>query len=408
MIALTRDEVDHELDRLVADSDAIAQSLVEMDGHAGHRLLRDAALSGTTARRWAKTSTAMATLWEQFATYRALVERAREIRARRTRPSDDDLAELTTMLSGQVVELDSEHVPIERRGLTGPAVVTERITVDELLRRMKETFATVIGTLAAAEATWSGAIGRLDQLTGQLRAVSILVESVASGDNAITSRLDRLRHDLEDARERVVTDPLSVGADDPLPRLSTELAAMEKQLAELSAVRDTFDARLAALDGVCADIEAAEATARQTWAAVVQKIANPGLPAPVSTGSARLRTEIDALTRGRDAGRWVELATEADRLDRAAAGTLDDIRRSLLAIGGLLDRRAELRGRLEAFQVKAARLGFAEDRGLQQLHSAAHSLLFTAPCDLPAATRALNRYQQALQERERPPEEATR
>jgi hypothetical protein len=71
------------------------------------------------------------------------------------------------------------------------------------------------------------------------------------------------------------------------------------------------------------------------------------------------------------------------------------------AITGLLDRRAELRGRLEAYQVKAARLGHAEDAELSGLHDEAHEILFTAPCDLPAATRALNRYRQAIQDRTR-------
>lgn len=408
MSALTREQVDHELDRLVADSDTIAQSLVEMDGHPGHRLLRGAALTGLTERRWAETSTAMAALWDQFGTYRGLVDQAREIRARRSRPNDDDLTELSALLTGRVVELNSEHIPIERRGLTGPSVVTERITMDELLMRMKQSFANVIEVLASAESAWSAAIGRLDPLTEQLRSVSILVESVAAGDQASVNRLDRVRTNLDDARERVVTDPLSVAGTDPLAGLETELAALRERLAESAAVRDTFDARLGALDQVCADIEAAEATARQTWTAVVEKIANPGLPAPTDTGSTRLRAELTALAGRRDTGRWTELATDADRLDRLAASTLDGVRRSVRAIGGLLDRRAELRGRLEAFQVKAARLGHAEDLALQELHNAAHKLLFTAPCDLPAATRALNRYQQALQDRERPPEEATR
>ena len=47
-----------------------------MDAHPGHQLLRSSTLSGPTAERWAETSAAMATLWEQFATYRGLVDRA--------------------------------------------------------------------------------------------------------------------------------------------------------------------------------------------------------------------------------------------------------------------------------------------------------------------------------------------
>jgi hypothetical protein len=228
----------------------------------------------------------------------------------------------------------------------------------------------------------------------------------------VTASVDRLRRDLESARELVLTDILTVAAADPLPDVSTRLAALRTRLSELAALRDSFDARLAGLADVLSDIEATEATARQTYAAVVEKIANPGVPAPDGDGSVRLRSRVEALRAKADAGDWAALAAEVDELDRAAAETLDGARRSLRTVGGLLDRRAELRGRLEAYRVKAARLGYGEDLELERMHQHAQELLFTAPCDLPAATRALNRYQQGLQDRERPPrppsEEGTR
>src|SRR5690606_36346842 len=56
---------------------------------------------------------------------------------------------------------------------------------------------------------------------------------------------------------------------------------------------------------------------------------------------------------------------------------------------GLLDRRAELRGRLEAYRAKAARLGKDEDERLAALYGAARDVLWTAPCDLRAATGAV-------------------
>jgi hypothetical protein len=154
-------------------------------------------------------------------------------------------------------------------------------------------------------------------------------------------------------------------------------------------------------------VEAAEATARQTYAAVVEKIAAPGLPEPTDRGSATLRTRLQRLVSRQDTAGWAALARESDELDRLAATTLDAARTSLRAITGLLDRRAELRGRLEAYQVKAARLGHSEDADLSGLHDDAHRLLFTAPCDLAAATRALNRYRQAIQDRTQPREEGT-
>ncbi|WP_431441293.1 hypothetical protein, partial [Actinophytocola sp.] len=316
MALLSREEADRALDRLGADSDRIATSLVEMDGHPGHQLLRGATLSGETARRWTETSAAMATLWEQFATYRGMVDQAREVRARRSRPGDEELAELTELLSEPVVELDSEQVPIERRGLTGPAATVQRITLDELLDRMNQTFASVTGVLATAESAWSAAIGRLDPLEREVHDVSVLAESVAAADRGVAGSVDRLRRELESAREMLLTDVLTMAATDPLPGISTRLGELRTRLTELAALRDSFDGRLADLDRMLSDVEATEMTAAQTYTAVVEKIANPGLPEPTAEGSARLRSRIEALAGRRDAGDWSGLAAEVDELDR--------------------------------------------------------------------------------------------
>ena len=64
--------------------------------------------------------------------------------------------------------------------------------------------------------------------------------------------------------------------------------------------------------------------------------------------------------------------------------------------GALLDRREELRGLLDAYQARAARLGGAEDTDLDARYARARELLWTAPCDLSAATAAVTGYQQAV------------
>lgn len=400
-IVLTRDEIDRALAQVEADSERIAESLVEMDAHPGHRLLRDTALSGVTAQRWAEARTAMETLWEQYTTYGALVSRAREVRSRRSKPGDEEIEELTHILGGPVVELDSEAIPIERRGLTGPAQVTERITMAELLSRMRQAFDMVTGVLAAAESAWSNAIGRLDPLDKRMRDVSILAESVGEGDFA------SLKADLDTARELVLTDMLAPRTGDAIPEIERRLTELEARLREYARVRDGFATRLTALQGVLSDVEAAEATARQTYDTVLDKIASPGLAEPTDQGSSALRGRLQRLRSRMDTAGWATLARETDELDRFAASTLDAARMSLRAMTGLLDRRAELRGRLEAYEVKAARLGHAEDDDLSRLHDEAHEILFTAPCDLPAATRALNRYRQTIQDRTQPHKEGT-
>jgi hypothetical protein len=85
-----------------------------------------------------------------------------------------------------------------------------------------------------------------------------------------------------------------------------------------------------------------------------------------------------------------------NELERAVNRAVADAQTVLTTIIGLLDRRSELRGRLDAYCAKAARLGHAEDAELGALHREAHELLFTTPCDLRASTVAVARYQHAV------------
>jgi hypothetical protein len=390
---LDREEADRALNRLAAESDRIAEALVAMDGHAGHELLRTATLTGVSKERWAATSTAMSTLWEQFEAYRALLDRARAVRARRSRPGPAELDELTELLTRPVVELNKEQVPIERRSLTGPALSAERITLSELVTRMKATFTTVTAVLAEADGAVSGTLRRIDPLEAELRAVTALAGSVGHD----LAALHRIRDRIIEARHLVAADPLGLAGSDPLSGAETELAGVREAVAGLVAVRDSFDQRVAALSATLGEIEAAVARARAADAEVRAKIANAGLAA-IGDPAPALRTRLAGLAELRRTAGWPRLAGELGRLDRDAAAALAEARDQLAARAGLFDRRAELRGRLDAYRAKAAKQGRAEELPLAALHGAAQDLLYTAPCDLAAATRAVNRYQQAVQE----------
>jgi chromosome segregation ATPase len=99
----------------------------------------------------------------------------------------------------------------------------------------------------------------------------------------------------------------------------------------------------------------------------------------------------------RAAGRWTRLAAELDALDRDLADATAQFRDAERRMAGLLDRRGELRGLLDAYQAKAARLGAVED--LASLHDQARDLLWTAPCDLDVAEQAVQRYQHEVNTR---------
>jgi chromosome segregation ATPase len=395
---LDREAADRALERLGDECDRIAEALVAMDGHPGHQLLRGASLTGLTHTRWVETSTAMATLWEQFDAYRTLLDRAREVRARRSRPGQEELDELTELLTGKVVELNREQLPIERRSLTGPAQNVERITLTALVTKMKDAYATVTAVLAEADTAWTNALTRLDPLENELRSALAAAESVGTGK---LDELNTIRERLAEAREQAMTDPLALTGNDPLTSIETELARLKSELAVLATTRDSVNDRIARIADALSQIEATQREAGNATAVVIAKIANPNLPALHDlTPPLRARlTNLQPLINHAD---WPRLAQELDQLDQATAQAKYEARAQLAVRTGLLDRRAELRGRLDAYRAKAARHGRAEDLELGALHTRAYELLYTAPCDLAAATRAVNRYQQAVTHQEGP------
>jgi hypothetical protein len=95
-------------------------------------------------------------------------------------------------------------------------------------------------------------------------------------------------------------------------------------------------------------------------------------------------------------GRLLRRAEELAGLERSVRQALERAGELRGAAEGLIARRDELRGRLDAYRAKAARSGFAEEAGLTDRYQAAHDLLYTAPCRLAAATQAVHAYQQAL------------
>ncbi len=388
----SREDVERSLARLQADVGRIADALLEMDGHPGHVLLRDAVLTGDTRRRWAQTQTTMTTLWGRYTTLREILDRALAVRARRSRPGEAELAELTDLLAGPVVELDAHHVPIERRGLTGVSVVYESVTLTDLVARMQTEFDAVIAVLVAAHTTWREAVDRLDAAVTALREVTALAAASDAGTGPPTA----LSAALSRVREATLADILAPTATAALADVERRIGALRTDLSRTAEARAAFADRVAELERIVTVLESAEAQAETAYATVLRTIADPGVPAPDGGGSDRLRARLAELLAGRQAAGWDATAAAAAALERLATETLAATAASVHVSTGLLDRRAELRGRLDAYEAKAARIGRAEDTELSRLRHEARRLLYTAPSDLAAATRAVNAYRRAV------------
>ncbi|RJL34598.1 hypothetical protein D5H75_05865 [Bailinhaonella thermotolerans] len=386
------------------DRERISTRLLELNDHLAHRLLKGGALTGVTERRWREADAAITTLWRLFDAYQTVLDRAEELCA--GRPGPEELEELTFLITGPSVKTPREDLPLERAGLLGDA--GEHVTLAGALTRMSAAFDTATAVVAAADAAWSGLLPRLEaaeKAWQEARAhLAALVPPGAGappyGETPEIGRARRLERELDAARALVRGDPLSLVRDghadtSGLDRLTGEIGALRAVLAEAVRLREGYGERRRELGGRVDEVAVAEEEAAALRARVVGRIANVS-PPEVPRLSAALRERLAALDSLRERGRWAELARRAGELERSADDALRRVRAVRDSAGGLLDRRDELRGRLGAYRAKAARLGYAEDLRVSELHRRAHDLLWTAPCDLRAATAALAEYRRAL------------
>jgi ABC-type transporter Mla subunit MlaD len=409
---MTRDQVDQALAALGPAYDRIAAAMFALDNHAGLAFLRGKGLTGTTGQVSRDVQGLMSMLWAQFEALRQRLERAKDVRAARSRPGDEELAVLRRLLAEPVVPLGGDGFPLD--GVDTPPATptaslasldrsdaTRRVTLAELAQGLERAGTDLADLLSEVDGAVSSLTGRLATLTDALaRAEALAADRERDGE---ADRLTRLAAELVEVREQGLADPIEVSrggahaaaVEQRLSRLGADIDAARARLDELARVRDDYPRRLAGLRDAVAAVAAAEAEAGQAYEVVRAKIADPGLPrVPGAAGALSGRLSgLDALAA---AGRWPELVDQLSALERMAGEARAYARRLRTAADGLLDRRTELRGRLDAYRAKTARLGHGEHTELSTLHKEAHGLLYTSPCDLPAATRAVFRYQQAL------------
>lgn len=388
---MTREDADQALATLASGYERIATAMYAIDSHPGLAFLKTGTLSGRTLAARRDTQARIDVLWAQFGALRGLLEAAKTVRAQRSRPGGDELAELTRLLHDPVVELDAGGMPLD-----GSAVApSEWLRLGELVHRMAAWCAEVTALLARVETATTEVNAQLAPVADTLTQLRRLADELGA-EQEIAAAAEA---QLAVLSERALGDPLGTvagnGVDSGLQRLATDIGAARARLATTARLRDEFPARVAALRRSLDELAGAEAATARSYAVVAAKIANPGLP-PVPDTAGRLRPLL-ATVEGR-AEAWVRRARALAALeaDVAAAALRTDQLRA--AADGLIDRRGELRGRLDAYRAKAARLGYAEHPELSTLHRVAHDLLWTSPCDLAAATRAIASYQRSLAE----------
>lgn len=381
----------------VAQRDAVQANLLELDRSFGKQLLAGASLTGQTGLRWDAASTTLADLWETFTVYSTVVDRIAELAQGGRRMSQKDLTELTELLTGRPVQLTTAPAPLARRDLADTG--RQNLTVAAAVAAMRSAFSEVTEVTAAAEGVWTDVAGRLDSVGTQLTAVRNTVAGLGAagvGDDALAARLSAAVAELESQRTVVNSDPLTLWHDGradtrAVDRLAGEVSALTTEIAGLDRLRQEARDRIEQLRAAADAAKAARTDMAAVWQRAAARITGvPPLP-PESP-----EPPLAALTALAAAGHWPQLQAELDKCGSALAAARTQTRDTERSLASLLSHRDELRGLLDAYKAKAARLGSAEDTDLAARYDHAHDLLWTAPCDLTAAAEAVTGYQRAI------------
>lgn len=388
------DENDRELERLREASERVAANLVELEIDSSRQLVEASTLTGESAERWSAASAALTELWEWRGLLERFIERAQELRR-----SPRHGTELRELLTGESIELSCSPVPLAERDLLGSAEVSVRCTADELLERMSRAFDGVKAVVAEIGRAWETLTPRLTTARATLEQAQALAASLDEPARADLARAADLVSRLTAALR---ADPLSVAAAD-VDGLSDSLEAIRRELDAAVALRGALDASLADSAALVAQLRAAVDEARAAHEELLIKIAVPTAPAAPEL-PADMDGQLEQITALARSGAWHDARRRLDRWTTDAHERLDEARRIVRANQAPIDARNQLRALLEAYQVKAGRLGAVEDPELERIHAQAHQALHTAPSDLAFAARLVRRYQEILNATQPAPE----
>ncbi|WP_329409521.1 hypothetical protein OG563_44165 [Nocardia vinacea] len=387
MQLLTLAEIDAELATRTIEFDAITATLLELDKHPGHTLLQRFPPTGVTEQRWLPVRAALALMWEDYSRLQIILDSARKVRGTRARLDDGERAELTRLLRGRPYEAARTPIPMAQRSLTGPAEEVLFVGLADTVDRMRATFPEIAEFFDAIDAVNTRVMSGLAPLQDTL-------DKAGAAGGEIT-QLRAIGDGIAELLSRSATDPLALTVpeiDARIAELSGELRQVATIIAELDAVAADWAEAVAETRRRLAVLRATRARAAEARVRVEAKILAGPLPV-YEDNTAALEAELDTLSA--KSGTAAELVRLRTRIADATAGaaTVQELAQ------GLLDRRSELRGRLAAYQAKAARLGVSEDRDVLASNQIAAGLLARRPCDLAAVTRAVADFQQIIGEK---------
>jgi len=396
------EEIDGTMQRLGEAADLISANLLEIEADPNRKLLEAAALGGESAKRWAEASATLTQLWEWYGLLAALLERAQKLRGKRARLSSSQLAKLSDLLEGPSIQFSSQHVPLDQRDLLGGSQAQLRCTPTELLAHMSRAFDETKATIAAFDRVWSTFGPRLRAVEGQFRESRELARALGDSE---PPELERARARLAELSKTMSNDSLSVSAAQ-IDSLESSVDAIRRDLGGLDEVRREFSPLLEGARSLLAELRQSVREGEEAYAEVLAKIAAPTVPEPLALDGL-FEAQLDDVAEISASGAWREARAALKQWTLRAQSLLDQARRITAENRAPIEERNQLRGRLDAYQAKAAKLLLIENLEVAKAFDQAHEALYAAPTDLARAAELVRCYQQALEEKSAGEEKAT-
>lgn len=366
-------------------AERISANLVDLEIDSGRQMLEGTRLQGESAARWSTASATLTELWRRHALLESLLTRADELR--RSRRSD----QLDSLLRGRSIELGSHDLPLAQRKLLASPEEAERCSPDELLASMSAAFDEVKVVVSDIGAAWERLVPAVDAARGRMHAASELAVELHQGD---PPEFASVRQRLTALGAAVTADPLSVDEAE-VEMLARRIGEIQRGLEADAALKRGFEARILEAREALEQLRSArnELRAANQELAVKILVAPSSTPSPLDDGGEQELSRIRALA---ETGAWSEARVALDRWTEHVGARIGDARRLLHASRVPLEARNQLRALLDAYQVKAKRLGVLEDAEVAHAYTRAHAALYNAPTDLKLAARLVRAYQEMV------------
>lgn len=378
------EHVDRRLTDLHQACERISANLVDLEIDSGRQLLDATRLEGQSAARWAGASQALTELWRRHGLLELLLKQADELRKSRR------IDEVASLLRGRSIELASSEVPIERRELLAGPEETERCSPDELLASMSAAFDEVKTVLSQISTAWEQLVPAIDDARRRLHAAT---ELAAELHESARPDLEAAGRRLNELQGTVTADPLTIDPAE-VDTLARTIDEIRSGLEADVALKRGFEARILEAREALQELGSSRNEARAAREELLLKISVPSAPPlPPDDDVERELTQIGALAQR---GAWSQARAELDAWTERIDQRQDAAKRLLRASRIPIEARNQLRALLDAYQVKAKRLGMVEETDVADAYARAQAALYTAPTDLNVAAQLVRAYQEMV------------